>query len=462
MYEGLRNIEVPRHPHPRARRFLKTLLVLGLCGAVAFGGASYLVYLKVKKNLDTGKDATIVELAKRLPDGPLNVLVLGSDRRDVVGEGDRDARQFKGGGGQRADVIILVHIAPKAESAVMVSLPRDLRVNIPGRGRQKINAAYAGGPNLMLKTVAAFTGLEINHYVEVNFSSFRQIVDAVGGVKIYVNRKLKDKKSGLDLPAAGCYAMDGDVALSFVRARNIDPTADIGRIQRQQLFMRTILRKVKSTGFLLNLPRVLKLSDAVGKGLKYDKGVDLGLARAVANKLAGYEKGRVDFRIVPGRPRMIGGGSYVVADEDDSKALFAAIGADLPLPDVGKTQQSIPKPGDVSVKVLNGSGKRGFAAAESSRLRAEGYRTHVGGDGKRTAVTVISHVFGANLKAELLQKQFPGAEIRVGPRDQLSDVVLTLGSDAVTAAEIRANPSATPTASPAPSKKPPSAAASCR
>lgn len=463
MYEGLRNLEVPRHPHPRARRVFKALLVLGLCGAVAFGGASYVVYTMVRNNLNEGKDNSIVELEKKLPDGPMNILVLGSDRRDVVGGSDRDERQFRGGGGQRADVIILVHIAPKAERAVMVSLPRDLRVQIPGRGRDKINAAYAGGPNLMLKTVAGFTGLDINHYVEVNFSSFRQIVDAVGGVKIYVNRKLKDKKSGLDLPAAGCYNMDGNTALSFVRARNIDPTADIGRIQRQQLFIRTILRKVKSAGFLLNFGRVIELSEAVGKGLRYDKGVDLGLARAVANKLAGYEGSRVDFRIVPNTTRTIGGVSYVIADESDSAALFDAIGKDLPLPDVGKTQQSLPKPADVSVKVLNGSGKAGFAAVERARLGEIGYRSHVGGNGRATDTTVITHVFGANLKAELLAKQYPGARIEVGPRDQVSDIVLTLGTDAVEQAEIRANPSRSPTAKPTKRTAPTvSAAARCR
>lgn len=442
MYEGLRNIEVPRHPHPRVRRVLKTLLVLGLCGAVAFGGASYIVYTMVKGNLDEGKDPSITELTSKLPDGALNILVLGSDRRDVIEGGDRSAREFRGGDGQRADVIILIHIAPKAESAVMVSLPRDLRVKIPGKGTNKINAAYNGGPNLMLQTVADFTGLPIHHYVEVNFAAFQQIVDAVGGVKIYVNRTLKDKKAGLDLPEPGCYDMNGRTALSFVRARNIDPTADIGRIQRQQLFIRTILGKVKSTGFLLNFGRVLKLSDAVGKGLTYDKGVDLGLARAVANKLAGYD--RVDFRIVPGAPRTVGGVSYIVANEEESEALFEAIGADRALPDFGKTQQSLPKPSDVSVKVLNGSGKAGFASEEKERLAALGFRTHIGGNGNATAVTVISHVFGANRKAELLQKQYKGSIIQVGPRSQVSDIEVTLGTDAVDAAERRANPSATP------------------
>jgi LCP family protein required for cell wall assembly len=460
MYEGLRNLEVPRHPHPRARRFFKTLLVLGLCGAVAFGGASYIVYTKVKGNLDKGKDPNITELTTKLPGGALNFLVLGSDRRDVIEGGDRSSREFRGGDGQRADVIILVHIAPKAESAVMVSLPRDLRVRIPGKGTNKINAAYAGGPDLMLETVADFTGLPIHHYVEVNFASFQQIVDAVGGVKIYVNRALKDKKAGLNLPSAGCYHMNGRTALSFVRARNIDPTADIGRIQRQQLFIRTLLGKVKSTGFLLNFGRVLKLSEAVGEGLKYDSGVDLGLARAVANKLAGYE--RVDFRIVPGAPRTVGGVSYVVPDEAESQALFAAIGADEPLPDFGKTQQSLPKPADVSVKVLNGSGKSGLATVEKERLSDLGYRAHVGGNGKATDVTIISHVFGADLKAQLLQKQYKGAIIEVGPRSQVSDIEVTLGADAAAAAEARANPSASPKPKASTTAKTRSASAACR
>src|SRR5438128_5138126 len=109
----------------------------------------------------------------------------------------------------------------------------------------------------MIDTIQKFSGLDINHYVEVNFSSFRQVVNAVGGVSIYVDHAMVDHKSGLNLPHPGCYNLDGDMALSFVRARYVYANADLGRIQAQQRFMRALMSKVKSIGFILNIPKVL-------------------------------------------------------------------------------------------------------------------------------------------------------------------------------------------------------------
>jgi LCP family protein required for cell wall assembly len=436
MYDGLKNLEVPRRPRKKRgggsrHPFLRKVGVVGLIFTLFAGAGLYVTYTKVKANLDKGKDKTIQELEQHLPDQPLNILVLGSDRRDVIEGGDRNKRQFKGDVGQRADVMILVHIAAKAEKAVLVSLPRDLKVDIPGYGSQKLNAAYAfGGPNLTLKTVKQFTGIPINHYVEINFASFQNIVDAVGGVDVFVDRPLQDRRSGLDIPRAGCVHLDGDMALSFVRARYIDPTADIGRIQRQQLFIRTLLRKVKSIGFLLNPAKWLRLSEAIGEGVKYDEGVGLDLARAVANKLAGFDQARVDFRIVPNYSALIGGVSYLVPVEDEARPLFNAIRDDLQLPDVGKTSSSVPKPPDVTVRILNGSAKGGLAGREQTRLSKAGFRIHSIGNAKsRTQVTTILYEFGDELKANLLAKQYPGSRKRLAEKDLPGDIVLTLGVD---------------------------------
>lgn len=436
MYDGLKNLEVPRRPKKRrtggARHpFLRRVGVTGLAVTLLAGTGLFFTYRQVKANLEDGKDRTIRELAKHLPDEPLNILVLGSDRRDVIEGSNKNKRQYKGDVGQRADVMILVHIAAKAEKAVLVSLPRDLKVDIPGYGSQKLNAAYSyGGPNLTLKTVAGFTGIKINHYVEVNFASFQNIVDALGGVDLLVDRALDDRRSGLKIPEPGCIHMGGEMALAFVRARYIDPTADIGRIERQQLFIRTVLRKIKSIGFLLNPTKWLRLSDAIGKGLRYDEGVGLDLARAVANKLAGFDQRRVDFRIVPNVSTMIGGVSYLVPVESESRPLFYAIKTDKKLPDVGKTTSSVPTANDVTVTVLNGSGRVGLAGREQTRLRKVNFKiASIGNSSFRAPTTTILYEFGDELKASFLAKYYPGAVKRLSEKDLPGDIVLTVGQD---------------------------------
>jgi len=434
MYDGLKKLEVPsKSRHPGARRVGKYGLA-GLLVVVVFVVSTGLfTYLKVKHNLDRGKDASITGLTKELPKGPLNILVLGSDRRDVVEPGQRNERQFKGGSGRRADTIILMHFYAGSKRAVLISFPRDLRVSIPGHGKDKINAAYSfGGANLMIKTITQLTGLQINHYVEVNFSSFREIVNDVGGVPLYFPKPVYDRKSGLNITTSGCINLNGDQALSFVRARYIYPTADLGRIQGQQRFIRALLQKVKGLGLLLNPLKLIHLSDAVGKGLIYDKDVSIGLARAIAARLAGFDQKNLDFRQYPGQAQNISVGgqliSFVVPDVTAARALFNSLKVDGPLPDVGKTGQSLPSPSDVTIKLINATGKSGFASTERTKLVAKGFHVpSITSSVKHSVATVITYQAGDELKAELVAKQFPGAVTKLATSSQLTDIVVTLG-----------------------------------
>jgi LCP family protein required for cell wall assembly len=411
--------------------------------------AGIFTYIKVTGNLDQGKDPQIIGLTKDLPKGPLNILILGSDRRDVVETNQRNERQFKGGSGQRADTIILMHLYGGSKRAVLISFPRDLRVDIPGHGLNKINAAYPlGGANLMIKTVAQLTGLPINHYVEVNFASFRGIVNAVHGVPLYFPKPVYDRRSGLNIQTPGCINLNGDQALSFVRARYIYPDADFGRIQGQQRFMRALLHKVRGLGFLANPLNLIHLSDQVGKGLVYDKDVSIGLARAIANRLAAFDQKNVDFRQYPGRPQYIGGVSYVVAEVSAARALFSSLKVDGPLPDVGKTGQSLPAPSDVTIKLINASGKVGLAGTERTRLVAKGYHVPtITSSTKHIVPTVITYQAGEELKAELVAKEFPGAITRLATSSQFTDIIVTIGKST-------ANPPPSGSATPKTTAKP--------
>jgi len=477
MYEGLRNLEVPRRPRKKPGRLLRAVGLVALVSMLAGAAGLWVVYRKVQENLDKGRIREKIEqLQARLPDEPLNVLILGSDRRDVIEGKARTRRQFKGDVGQRADVMILLHMSPKAESAVLVSLPRDLRVTIPGVGTDKLNAAYAygvmrdenlGGVRLTIDTVKEFTGLDIHHYVEVNFASFQDIVDAVGGVSIYIDRPLRDKRSGLKIPEPGCIAMNGKMALAYVRARYIDPTADIGRMQRQQIFIRTLLRKVRSLDFLINPSKWLELSEAIGNGVRYDRDVELGLAKDIATHLARNED-QVDFRIVPTYDALIGGISYLVPIESQVDELFDAIRNDRPLPEWGKTSASVPSPADIEVQVLNASAKGGLAAREQERLTKKGFVVRsIGNSSTNEARTIIEYEVGDQLMAKLVARQYKNAQLRL-VNETPFDITVRVGADrayevalaeweiAKRRAERRGQqPPPSPTPPPAPPDKPP-------
>lgn len=427
-----------RTPRSPGRRALKIGLVIVLVLGLGFAGAATWTYFHVKGKLDDTRDPAIEVAPKPKKGQPINVLVLGSDRRDVVEESVAGQRQYRGGAGtgQRADTIILIHISADGERAVLVHFPRDLRVKIHGAGRfDKINAAYQGGPNRVLRTVEDYTDLHIHHYVEVNFQSFRSFVNAVGGVDICVNRSYDDPQSGLMIRRPGCYTFDGDTALSYVRARKVDIEGDYGRIKRQQQFMRVLMDKVTSVGFLLDLPRVIKLADAVGKGVVTDQNLDLGRMRQIASRLAGFKQKSVDFRVVPSYPKFMDGLWFDLDVPREARALFRAIEADRKrLPPYGKTAASIPDPEDVQVLIRDGTGSPSFAKREAARLTALGFR--VKGiravEGRRRSQ--ILHEPGIELKAQLVSDEYPDADVRLSTKELPSEVVLVLGTDALAAA----------------------------
>ena len=171
MYDGLKKLEVSgKRRHPGARRTVKYGLLTLLVLMVFVVSAGIFTYLKVQSNIKKGQ-REIAGLIPPPPKGALNILVLGSDRRDVVEGTARNERQFSGGSGQRADTIILLHIYAGAKHAVLVSFPRDLRVEIPGHGIDKINAAYPlGGAELMIRTITKMTSNSGNPIPNIRFS----------------------------------------------------------------------------------------------------------------------------------------------------------------------------------------------------------------------------------------------------------------------------------------------------
>ncbi len=201
-----------------------------------------------------------------------NYLVVGSDSRTDLTAAERKALHTGTAVGQRTDTIMLLHVPSGSGPTVLMSIPRDSYVKIPGHGKSKINASYSwGGPELLVATVEQATGVRIDSYVETGFAGFADVVDAVGGVRVCVPRVMKDKKAHLNVHA-GCQTFTGPTALAYARARYSDPRGDLGRVERQRQVLAAIASKALSPGVVLQPWEAFPAADAGGAALTVDKG----------------------------------------------------------------------------------------------------------------------------------------------------------------------------------------------
>jgi LCP family protein required for cell wall assembly len=216
-----------------------------------------------------------------------NWLIVGSDSRQQLTAEEKQKYATGDETSQLTDTIMLLHSG--ASGTVLVSIPRDSQVDIPGHGRAKINSAYGkgggpdgGGPELLVKTVEQATGLHIDHYAEIGFLGIVNVVDAIGGVDLCVPEAIKDPKAALDIKA-GCQTLDQATALGYVRTR-ATATSDFGRVERQRAFLSAMLDKVVSPAVLANPFRLVPLATDLSSAITVDSGdhvwnlAQLGLA----------------------------------------------------------------------------------------------------------------------------------------------------------------------------------------
>jgi len=414
------------------RRLMAGLIgFLVLCILVTGGGYLYLRHqLGRIGRLDISGLADVDEV--------MNVLLVGSDSRDRL-TGDLAEQAGKDEvSGKRSDTIMVLHVDPKATKAAILSIPRDLYVPIAGTsGPDRINAAFSrGGAQGLVQTVEAALNIPINHYVEVDFVGFREIVDAVGGVNIYVPTPVRDAFSELDLPQKGCVRLDGRQGLAFVRSRHfetfesgrwqVDPTGDLGRIQRQQDFMRRMMRKAVSSG----LTNPVKLNRLVGIGVRQvtlDSGMSTSDIGRLARRFRSLDPETVDMITLPARPATRNGASVLLLEEDEAQRYIDRLNGKAP-PDPGTISA---QPADVRVRVLNGSGKDGVASEASVALQDAGFNIADRGDADTYDYnrTLIRHAPGQLPKAQLLQRFVQGTTVVEEDRNlRTVDVTLILGS----------------------------------
>lgn len=414
----------PEEPEPTIyrsrywRRRLAWLKWAGLLALVALLGLGVWgwVWLKGKERRMKAPAVAAVLDAKK-GGQPETTLIMGVDRGSVPGE---DVT--------RADIIMLVTVSPDGRRSALISIPRDTRVTIPGRrGYQKINAARAfGGPELMIEAVREFTGLPVNHFVEIDFTGFKEIVNALGGVKMDIERAIHDRYAG-DVPAGQGVVLNGDQALALVRARHdvkAVPEGDLDRVKNQRKFFQAMLSTVSRQR---NPFKAMKVVDAVSGNVKTD--LSFWKMFSLGRKLKGAN---LEMLTAPGTPRVVGGVWYYIADREALEQMLTEFRSGTG----GRPKEGAGERASIKVAVLNGSGTQGLARSVGDRLAGLGYaRVAVGNAAEKYQRTTVYYAGEESAAAGVVAGDLPGAEHPVlESSDPITSayrarVVLVLGAD---------------------------------
>ncbi len=283
----------------------------------------------------------------------INILLLGLDAGIIEGSTARAP--------SRTDTMMVLSFDPETMEGGVISIPRDTRVNIPGKGTNKINAAHVfGGPQLAMKTTEALLGIPLHYYVKVNLEGFEKIVDSLGGIEIEVEKDMNYWDPTQDLLIdlkAGKQTLSGSQALDYVRWRE-DGKGDVGRIPRQQKFLRILADK------LLSMSTVWKLPELVGiftKNVETD--MDVLLVLQYAEKMRKMDLEKLEIETLSGIDRYVNDVSYWLVDEEGMQEQVDRILRRI------KPEENR----DIRVQVLNGNGRSGDASELAAELRRYGF-----------------------------------------------------------------------------------------
>ncbi|WP_341258012.1 LCP family protein [Gordonia malaquae] len=395
--------------------------------------------------------------------GDETYLIVGTDTRSgqnaKVGAGEADTVE-----GARADTILLVNVPADRSRVVAVSWPRDLAVDrpecqnwnsetkeydgvLPAANSVKLNGVFAdGGPSCIVKTLTQMSGLNINHFIAMDFAGFEHVVRAVGGVEVCSKVPLFDDEIGYIVKTPGRKKLTPKQSLNYVRARHIalEGNGDYGRIKRQQLFMSSLLRSTLS-GDVLSNPS--KLNGIVKTFIKYSyvDRVDTDALINLADSMQGMDAGAVTFLTIPTSGTSEDGQNNEIPRTDDIDAIFNAIIDDQPLPGEKKkrpadapapttkapanTEMTAQHASNITARVLNGTGQPGMASNVMDELIRQGVEVSgIGDASEQRTDTVVRYGTGERDSAATIAKLFPGAKIQLD-KSVKSGVQVILGSD---------------------------------
>jgi len=383
-----------REPPATGRTWPQRLvLITGIVVVLgSLGAASALGYFGVRLSQIDRVDNLKIRAAAA--GEPRNYLIVGTDSRAGLPPENKGFRDDGETGCDCTDTIMVVRVDPKKTNAQILSFPRDLWIPIAGtRSKSRINTAHAKGEQVLIDTIEQNFGVPINHYVEVDFVGFEKLVDAVGGIPMWFDNPVRDKRTGLSISNTKCQVLDGDQARKFVRSRYLeyqtadgtwhsDGTADLGRITRQQVFIRRAVSKAVSKG----LTNPATLNDLVSAGvdnLRIDHALSVGDLLALGRKFASFDSRDLVGYSVPSTSYRTSGGAAVQVPA--MRAAEGMLNIFRGLPPGAVT------PAAVSVRVLNGTGVTGQAADVAAALEAIGFdvfatSTYAGGPLENTVV----------------------------------------------------------------------------
>lgn len=428
--------------------------------ATTVGG--YLVYEHFNNNITT-VDVGDAGSKGVTHDGPMNILVIGTDSREGLGKKYGDA-----GSVGHADTTILFHVSADRSNATALSIPRDIVTGIPdcptkqkdgstrtipgtpqGLSTPKFNESLGQDgrdPGCTMRLVKQLTGIQVDHFMMVNFEAVKTLSTAVGGVDVCLNRPLVDPKSHLNL-SAGPHKLEGEQALEFVRTRHaLKFQSDLERIQLQQNFLSAMIRQIKSSGTLTNPKKLYTLGDAATKALTVDTAIgSVSKLTSLAKDLSKVDAKHISFITLPvvdnpdEKVR-----ATVVVDDTRAPQLFSMIRNDVSLTKVKKKAAASdaklkgPKatPHDTRVNVLNGSGVLGAAQDTVNWLQNDkGVNRSDNGGNAPTPIEHTTLVYAPNqadqARSLAAMMGLPASALKPGTVDAapLAYMTLTLGKD---------------------------------
>jgi LCP family protein required for cell wall assembly len=377
----------------------------------------------------------------------MNLLLVGMDsRKGLTPEQQAEFRTGDPDGLHNTDTMILVHIPADGSGASFVSLPRDTYVSIPGYGKGKLNSTYARGYNategtdaekdaagaqLLIQTVSRFTGLQIDHFAEINLLGFINLSSIVGGVQVNICEPTTDSATGAHFDA-GVQTLSGKDALLFVRQRHGLRRSDLDRVVRQQVYIAGMLRNVLSSDLLLSLSKQKAIVEQAGSSVTLDQGLNIF---DLAVQMQNVQPDNLTFQTIPGLTdaRIDGADVLQPPSAKDVKTFFASLSAGsaaAPSSSVAPTTTApAVSPSAVAVSVLNGSAVSRAAATAATALMTAGFKANSGGNATHSDTTTVRHHTGDDAAAALVAAQVPGAAVAVDDSVPAGTVQLVIGSD---------------------------------
>jgi LCP family protein required for cell wall assembly len=447
-----------QHRHPWIRRavfavsaLLVVVLVLGVGAYLKLSGNIHRIDISSALGTRPQQEATtdaVTNLA------PMNIMIMGSDTRQ--GAGNHDSNSIVGA---RSDTNLIVHLSADRKSAIVVSIPRDSMTMAPRDCKNKKDTVQSGvmrqwnanftlgGPACTIRTFEGLTNIYIDHFVVIDFRGFKSMVDALGGVTVCTPEAINDKEAHLVLPA-GKHKVNGTQALGYVRVRKtVGDGSDLGRIDRQQAFMSSLIQGATKSSLLLRPDKLFSFLNAATQAMTTDTGLGLGEMKDIAESVAKVGTDQIRFVKVPTQAYPADPNRVEWTPAADT--IWTAIREDKPLPGTkvpgtkkptATATTSAPltvSPGDIQVRVTNDSGVPGLAKQAAGELTVQGFKvtSYVTGTGKTSNGVIVRYGPGMEDAARTVAAVYPGAQLR---EDELlgSTIELSMGLGSPKAVEI--------------------------